>query len=62
LRLGTLVYRLVIISGFLFRRLPIMCAIAHVPLEKWYRFFLPFFLIAVAFQGFFIAAAVALGV
>jgi uncharacterized ion transporter superfamily protein YfcC len=42
--------------------IPIMCAIAHVPLEKWYRFFLPFFLIAVAFQGFFIAAAVALGV
>ncbi len=42
--------------------IPIMCAIAHVPLDKWYRFFLPFFLIALAFQGVFIAAAVALGI
>ncbi|SMG43215.1 YfcC family protein [Dethiosulfovibrio salsuginis] len=42
--------------------IPIMCAIAHVPLDKWYRFFIPFFLIALAFQGIFIAAAVALGI
>lgn len=42
--------------------IPIMCAIAHVPLDKWYRFFVPFFLIALVFQGAFLAAAVALGI
>ncbi|PIE54053.1 MAG: C4-dicarboxylate ABC transporter [Dethiosulfovibrio peptidovorans] len=42
--------------------IPVMCAIAHVPLTKWYRFFVPFFLIALLFQGLFVAAAVALGV
>jgi len=42
--------------------IPVMCAIAHVPLAKWYKFFVPFFLIAVLFQGIFIAAAVMLGV
>jgi len=42
--------------------IPIMCAIAHVPLHKWYKFFVPFFLIALLAQAVFIAAAVALGV
>ncbi len=42
--------------------IPVMCAIAHVPLSKWYRFFVPFFCIALVFQGLFIAAAVLLGV
>lgn len=39
----------------------IICAIAHVPLNRWYRFFTPFFLIAVGAQAVAIAVAVVTG-
>ena len=41
--------------------IPIICAIAHIPLNKWYKFFLPLFGIGLLMQAAGIAAAVLLG-
>lgn len=41
--------------------IPIICAIAHIPLNKWYKFFLPLFGIGLLMQAIGIAAAVLLG-
>lgn len=38
--------------------LPVMCGIAHVPIEKWWKYFIPFFLMLLPVQMIFIAAAV----
>lgn len=40
--------------------LPVMCGIAHVPIEKWWRYFVPFFLLLLPVQMIFIFAAVAM--
>lgn len=42
--------------------IPVICAIAHIPLGKWYRFFVPFFLLALLLQALAVAAAVAIGI
>lgn len=38
--------------------LPVMCGIAHVPIEKWWKYFVPFFLMLLPVQMILIAAAV----
>lgn len=38
--------------------LPVICGIARVPIEKWWRYFVPFFLLLFPVQMIFIAAAV----
>ena len=38
--------------------IPIICAIAHVPIHKWWKFFVPFYFIALFAQMIAIAAAV----
>ena len=39
---------------------PIICAIAKVPMTKWWKYYVPFFLLILPVQMLFIAAAVAL--
>lgn len=39
---------------------PIICAIAKVPMAKWWKYYVPFFLLILPVQMLFIAAAVAL--
>lgn len=41
--------------------IPIICAIAHVPLEKWWKFFVPLFGIMFVVQMLFLMGAVLLG-
>ena len=41
--------------------LPIMCSLAKVPIEKWWKYFVPFFLILFAVQMVFIFVAVSIG-
>ncbi|HOO62507.1 MAG TPA: TIGR00366 family protein [Synergistaceae bacterium] len=41
--------------------LPVMCSIAKVPIDRWWRFFLPFFVILLPVQAIFIAVAVSIG-
>lgn len=40
--------------------IPVICAIAHVPLEKWWRFFVPLFLFMYVIQMIFLSVAVAI--
>ncbi len=40
--------------------LPVMCGIARVPIEKWWRYFVPFFLLLLPVQMIFMAVAVAM--
>ena len=40
--------------------LPVMCGISHVPIERWWRFFVPFFLLLFPVQMIFMAVAVAI--
>ena len=41
--------------------LPVICGIAHVPIEKWWKYFVPFFLLLLPVQMLFIAVAVFMG-
>jgi len=41
--------------------LPVICSIAKVPIERWWRYFVPFFLILIPVQMIFIAIALAIG-
>ena len=41
--------------------LPVICGIAHVPIEKWWKYFVPFFLMLLPVQMIFIAVAVFMG-
>jgi uncharacterized ion transporter superfamily protein YfcC len=41
--------------------LPVICSIAKVPIEKWWKFFVPFFGWLLVVQAIFIAVAVAIG-
>jgi len=41
--------------------LPVICSIAKVPIDRWWRFFVPFFLLLLPVQMIFIAIAVAIG-
>jgi uncharacterized ion transporter superfamily protein YfcC len=41
--------------------LPVICSIAKVPIERWWRYFIPFFLIMFPVQMLFIAIAVMIG-
>jgi uncharacterized ion transporter superfamily protein YfcC len=41
--------------------IPIICAIAHVPLSKWWKFFVPLFGIMYVVQMIFLAIAVTMG-
>ncbi len=41
--------------------IPIICAIAHVPLSKWWKFFVPLFGIMYVVQMIFLAIAVTIG-
>jgi uncharacterized ion transporter superfamily protein YfcC len=41
--------------------LPVICSIAKVPIERWWRYFIPFFLILFPVQMLFIAIAVMIG-
>jgi len=41
--------------------LPVICSIAKVPIDRWWRFFIPFFLLLLPVQMIFIAVAVAIG-
>jgi uncharacterized ion transporter superfamily protein YfcC len=38
--------------------LPVICGIARVPIEKWWKYFVPFFLLLLPVQMIFMAAAV----
>ncbi len=40
--------------------LPVMCGIARVPIEKWWKYFVPFFLLLLPVQMIFMAVAVAI--
>jgi len=40
---------------------PVICSIAKVPLEKWWKFFTPIFLLLYVVQMIFIGVAVAIG-
>ncbi len=40
--------------------LPVICGIAHVPIDRWWRFFVPFFLLLFPIQMIFMAVAVAI--
>ena len=40
----------------------VICAICRIPIEKWYKFITPFFLMGVLLQAIFIATAVVFGV
>ncbi len=40
--------------------LPVICGIAHVPIERWWKYFLPFFFLLLPVQMIFMFAAVAL--
>lgn len=40
--------------------LPVICGIARVPIEKWWKYFVPFFLLLLPVQMIFMAVAVAL--
>ncbi len=41
--------------------LPVICGIARVPIEKWWKYFVPFFLILLPVQMLFMALAVFIG-
>ncbi|MCF7935955.1 MAG: TIGR00366 family protein [Synergistales bacterium] len=41
--------------------LPVICSIAHVPIEKWWRYFIPFFVMLLAVEMIFMYVAVAIG-
>ncbi len=40
--------------------LPVICGIARVPIEKWWKYFVPFFLLLLPVQMIFMAVAVAI--
>ena len=39
--------------------LPVICSISKVPIEKWWKYFVPFFLLLFVVQMVFVWAAVA---
>ena len=40
---------------------PVLCGMAKIPLERWYKHFVPFFFILFAVQMVFVAIAIAIG-
>jgi len=41
--------------------LPVVCSIAKIPIQKWWRYFVPFFGFLIVAQMIFIAASVMIG-